>query len=127
MDQVLIVEDDKKVAMALTQRLNRAGFDVLHARDALEGVALAVKHLPAVIVLDVGMPAGGGFSVIERLENLPSTASIPVIILTANRDLRLRVRAEELGVVAYFEKPYEADRLLSAVRTAADRNTVRST
>src|SRR5436190_871481 len=66
--RVLIVEDDKKVAMALAVRMKSAGFDTLIANDALSGVRSAFTDRPDAIVLDISLPAGDGFSVAERIQ-----------------------------------------------------------
>jgi DNA-binding response OmpR family regulator len=113
--KVLIVEDDRKIAMALSLRLQAAGYETLIAGDALTGVTMAVKSVPHLVLLDISMPAGNGFTVAERMRTA-LRAPIPVIFLTASKQPGFRDRARELGAVGYFEKPYEADALLAAVR-----------
>jgi len=113
--KVLIVEDDRKIAMALSLRLQAAGYETVIAADALTGVSLAVKSVPQLVLLDISMPAGNGFTVAERMRNALSTP-VPIIFLTASKQPGFRDRARELGAVGYFEKPYEADALLAAVR-----------
>ena len=115
MKKVLIVEDDKKISMALTIRLKSKGYEVLTAFDALSGVSVAVKNRPDMILLDVMMPAGGGFSVAERLRALAQTAMTPIIFLTASKRPGLEEKAEELSAVAFFEKPYDAESLLKTI------------
>lgn len=113
--KILIVEDDEKIARALSLRLKSAGYDTTTASDALSGVNTAVKLRPDLVLLDVSMPAGDGFSVAERLGALLPVRP-PIIFLTASKQNSFRRRAEELGAVAYFEKPYESDALLAAVQ-----------
>ena len=113
--KILIVEDDRKIAMALALRLQAAGYETLIAGDAVAGVSTAVKSLPNLVLLDISLPAGNGFTVAERMKTaLPNP--VPVIFLTASKQPGFRDRARELGAAGYFEKPYEAEDLLAAVR-----------
>ncbi len=115
--KVLIVEDDPRLAGALAARLGAAGLDATVATDGLAGVRCAVTDTPDLIVLDVSLPAGDGFTVAERIQTMmPSPTRI--IFLTASRRPDFRERAEQLGAAAFLEKPYEANALLSAVQRA---------
>jgi DNA-binding response OmpR family regulator len=113
--RILIVEDDQRIALALSLRLKSAGYDVASAEDALNGVNTALRFQPDLVLLDISMPAGDGFTVAERLKKLLPRAT-PVIFLTASKQPGFRQRAAELGAVGYFEKPYEAESLLAAVQ-----------
>jgi DNA-binding response OmpR family regulator len=115
MKKILIVEDDEKLALAMGTRLKANGYQVLVAHDALMGVTTASKQEPDLVILDIGMPLGGGFSVAERLQNMVHTAGIPLIFITAYKQLGLRERARELGGAAYFEKPYDPQELLAVI------------
>jgi DNA-binding response OmpR family regulator len=117
MKKILIVEDDQNIAVALAIRLKSAGYEVTVASDAMRGVAAALKIQPDLALLDISMPAGNGFSVAEGIQSLIPTAT-PVIFLTASKQPGLRQRAEELGAAGFFEKPYEAEVLLTAIRRA---------
>lgn len=112
--KVLIVEDDEKIALALALRLQSAGYETSTAPDALSGVHSALSSHPDLLLLDISLPAGNGFTVAERVRR-SSTAKIPIIFLTASKQPGFRERALELGAAGYFEKPYEADALLTAV------------
>jgi CheY-like chemotaxis protein len=87
------------------------------APDALTGVEIAVKDPPDLVLLDISLPAGDGFTVAERIQSLIPRAT-PVIFITASKRPGLRERAKELGAAAFFQKPYEADDLLGAVQLA---------
>jgi two-component system cell cycle response regulator DivK len=115
MAKILVIEDDRKISMALTVRLKSKGYEVSAAHDALGGVQLAAKNKPDLILMDISMPAGGGFSAAERIQNLASTVGTPMIFLTASKDPNFRKRAMDLGAVGYFEKPYEANELMGAI------------
>jgi DNA-binding response OmpR family regulator len=116
MKKILLVEDDKTLAMSVAVRLKANGYDVLTAHDALSGVSTAVKQRPDLMVLDISMPAGGGISVAERVKRIPLAP--PIIFMTAGKEPGLREKAMDMGAVAFFEKPYEEEDLLAAIREA---------
>ncbi|HEY7494385.1 MAG TPA: response regulator [Candidatus Tectomicrobia bacterium] len=118
MKKILIVEDDKKIIAALTVRLKAAGYEVLTALDAVMAMRVALKNEPDLVLLDISMPGGNGFMVAERLQNSTVTVGVPMIFLTASKQPEMRQKAMELGAAAFFEKPYEAEALLTAIRQA---------
>jgi DNA-binding response OmpR family regulator len=118
MKKVLVVEDDKDINKALCCRLRSAGYDVITAEDSITGLCNAVKVRPDVLILDITMPGGDGFSIVERLREHTSLGHLPFIILTASRRPEYRQTARRLGAHAYLEKPYEAVQLLEAVEDA---------
>ena len=115
--QILIIEDDQKIAMALALRLKAAGYGATTAYDALTGLKAAIDNPPALVLLDISMPAGDGFSVAERIQSLIPTPT-PIIFLTASKKADFREKAKKLGAAGYFEKPYEAEELFGAIREA---------
>jgi two-component system alkaline phosphatase synthesis response regulator PhoP len=117
MKKILIVEDDQNIAKALSIRLKNAGYEVNVAPDALTGVENAVKKAPDLVLLDIWLPAGNGFTVAERIQSLIPTAT-PLIFLTASKKPGLREKAKELGAAAFFQKPYEWEDLLGAIQLA---------
>lgn len=118
--QVLIIEDDEKIAMALAVRLKAAGYDATTTYDALTGLNAAVSNPPALVLLDISMPAGNGFSVAEQIKSLIPTPT-PIIFLTASKKPDFREKAKKMGAAGYFEKPYEAEELFGAIRQALAR------
>jgi DNA-binding response OmpR family regulator len=114
MKRILVVEDDPKIAAALRIRLEAAGYQVITAGDGFSGLKAAVTHKPQLILLDIMMPVGMGFSVAERLKDLGG-ADIPIIFITASKRAGLRKTAQRLGAAGFFEKPYDAEELLAAV------------
>jgi DNA-binding response OmpR family regulator len=112
--KVLIVEDDEKIALALALRLKSAGYETSTASDAISGVSSVLNLRPDLVLLDISMPAGSGFTVAERMRTASSKRT-PIIFLTASKQPGFRERALELGAAGYFEKPYEAEALLTAV------------
>ena len=114
MKRILIVEDDKRITAALQIRLAARGYTVLTAHNGFDGLKLAVAERPDLILMDIMMPVGMGFSVAERLK-ASDCDEIPIIFITASKRTCLRRTAEKLGAVGFFEKPYDAAELLGAV------------
>jgi DNA-binding response OmpR family regulator len=114
---ILIIEDDQKVALGLAIRMKSAGYEAIMAHDALSGVRSAIRNRPDLVLLDISMPAGNGFLVAERIQRNISNP-IPIIFLTASRHPEFRQKAEELGALAFFEKPYEPAELLAVINEA---------
>jgi CheY-like chemotaxis protein len=92
----------------------------LFAEDAISATAALVKQKPDLVILDLGLPAGDGFVVMERLHKSDSLANIPVIVLTGRELAGNRERALEAGAAAFFQKPVEDGTLLFAIRKALD-------
>ncbi len=118
MKKILIVEDDKKIVAALTVRLKAEGYEAVAAFDAVMAGSVAAKERPDLVLLDISMPGGDGLLVAERLRKLPVPVNVPMIFLTASKKPGLRDQAMALGAAAFFEKPYEADQLLGAIKKA---------
>jgi CheY-like chemotaxis protein len=117
--KILIVEDDADTRKALNLRLRFNDFDTVYAVDGFSAVSAAAREHPDVILLDIGLPAGDGFMVMERLKANEALAAIPVIILTGRERKGNFQRAMQAGCFAYFEKPADNDALLTAIRNAA--------
>jgi len=115
MKKVLIVEDDKKIALAMGVRLKAYGYEISNAFDAVTAVNIARKCKPDLILLDISMPGGDGFSLAERFQNLTDTAGVPIIFITASKKHGLKERAMEMGAAGFFEKPYDAEQLVNTV------------
>ena len=112
---ILVVEDDPRISQALNIRLTAAGYSVVTAADGAGGVAAIDRQAPDLILLDISMPAGGGFFVAEHLMRRPGGYSVPIIFVTATQAPGVRERAEEFFPVAYVEKPFGSDELLDII------------
>jgi DNA-binding response OmpR family regulator len=101
-------------------RLQANGYEVVTAFDGAQGVFMAHKEKPDLIILDIRMPAGDGFSVAERLKSSTYTFTIPVIFLTGSPETSAEEKAMELGARFYIKKPYDPEELLDAVKRAIE-------
>jgi DNA-binding response OmpR family regulator len=116
--KILIVDDDPDIRQGLHVRLKANHYDTFFAADAFAAMTEARKHQPDLIILDLGLPAGDGFVVMERLKLVPSLAVIPVVVLSA-RDVRTnQERALKEGAKAYLQKPVDNRDLLAVIRKA---------
>jgi two-component system cell cycle response regulator len=114
--KVLIVEDDGDQRLAISIRLRATGYTTAFAADGVGAVSAAQRERPDLILLDLGLPAGDGFRVLERLRAIPQLSGIPTIVLTARDAASSEDRALDLGAVAFFQKPVDAASLLGAIR-----------
>ena len=116
MSRILIVEDDVDSRMGLSVRLRASGFDVVLAADAASAISIARQQQPDLVVLDLGLPAGDGFLVMERLRGLAETREIPIIVLTGRDPTVHEARARAAGAVAFFQKPADNTVLVATIR-----------
>jgi DNA-binding response OmpR family regulator len=115
--KILIVDDDPELRRALNLRFRANHYETAYATDGLSAIAMAQKERPDVIILDVGLPAGDGFVVMDRLQQNAELASIPVIVLTARDPQGTRQRIMKAGASAFFQKPADNGKLLNAIRS----------
>ncbi|MCA9119166.1 MAG: response regulator [Planctomycetaceae bacterium] len=112
--RILIVDDDYEIIDALRYALEAKGFEVMIARDGNQGLAMAEREVPDLVILDMMMPKRSGFLVLEKLRRTHSEP-IRVIMITANEGSRHKAYAEMLGVDDYIRKPFAMDRLVESV------------
>jgi CheY-like chemotaxis protein len=117
---ILVVDDNHEIRKGLTLRLRANGYDVLCAADAFSATASVVKQNPDLVILDLGLPCGDGFVVMERLQKNDRLANIPVIVMTGRESADVRDRAIESGAVAFFQKPVDDSKLMLAIWKALD-------
>jgi DNA-binding response OmpR family regulator len=116
--KIMVVDDDPDLRQALTLRLRANNFDTINACDGYSAIALAQKEKPHLIILDLGLPAGDGFSVLKNLQQFPALSSIPVIVLTARDPEGNEKRTLGSGAVAFFQKPADNEELMGVIRTS---------
>ncbi|MBU1670344.1 MAG: response regulator [Actinobacteria bacterium] len=112
---ILVADDDKDLVLALSIRLKAAGYKVIGAHDGEEAFKFAAENKPDLIILDVRMPSGGGFSSIDRMKHSLTTRNIPVIFLTAFDDEEMRDEARKLGAAGFFRKPFNDMEFMEAI------------
>jgi two-component system KDP operon response regulator KdpE len=116
--KILIVEDDADVRMGLHVRLTANNYDIFFAVDGFSSLSEARKHEPDLILLDLGLPAGDGFLVMDRIKAVPALAMIPIIVVSGRSGAANRERALKAGAKAFLEKPVDNAELLAVIRQA---------
>ena len=112
--RILIVDDDAEIVESLRYALEAKKYTVLLARDGNQGLAMAERENPDLVILDMMMPKRSGFLVLEKLRR---TRAVPlkVIMITANEGSRHKAYAEMLSVDDYIRKPFAMERLGESV------------
>ena len=113
--RVLLVDDDPEIIDTIRYALEAKGYQIFIARDGNQGLAMAEREDPDLVILDMMMPKRSGFLVLEKLRR---TRPVPVrvIMVTANEGSRHKAYAEMLGVDDYIRKPFAMDKLVEAVQ-----------
>ncbi|HEY6336978.1 MAG TPA: response regulator [Candidatus Sulfotelmatobacter sp.] len=114
--KILVVDDDPDLVRALRLRLRANHYDIATATDGYTAIASAQKERPDLIVLDLGLPAGDGFVVLERLQASDALSGVPVIVLSARDPQTNEQRALKAGAAAFFQKPADNEELLNVIR-----------
>jgi DNA-binding response OmpR family regulator len=115
--RILLVDDDQEIVESMRLALQAKGYEVLIARDGNQGLAMAERETPDLVILDMMMPKRSGFLVIEKLRRSANDAMVKqkIIMITANEGSRHKAYAEMLGVDDYIRKPFAMDRLIESV------------
>ena len=116
--KILIVDDDPDVRQGMHVRLKANHYDTFLAADAVSSMIEARKNPPDLILLDLGLPAGDGFVVMERLKSIPALAVVPIIVVSARDGLANKKRAMKAGAKAFLQKPVDNAELLKVIRQA---------
>jgi DNA-binding response OmpR family regulator len=112
---ILVADDDDDILLLLSFHFERAGYEVVQARDGLEALRVAMDRRPALAVLDVTMPGIDGFEVTRELRMNVATRSMPVILLTARAQATDVAQGMAAGADQYVKKPFDADDLKDRV------------
>jgi len=124
--KILIIDDDQHLLLGLTARLKANGYNVISAMDAISAIAVARKEAPDLVILDLGLPAGDGFLVLERMRALADLVATPVIVLSAWDPAHNERRLLDAGAVAFFQKPPDNHEFLAAIRHALGESVAQS-
>src|SRR3984885_14888645 len=102
--RLLVVDDNAALRKGLSVRLRANGYEVLFAEDAISATAVILMERPDLVILDLGLPGGDGFDVMERLHRSDPLAKIPVIVLTGREVAGNRNRTLPAGPSPFFQK-----------------------
>ena len=115
MKKILVVDDDP-VARQILSTVLKPHYQVVVSGDAMAAFADARRHSPDLVMLDLGLPAGGGYTVLQRLKSIPALALIPVVVVSGLDRAANEPKALDAGASAYLGKPVNHDELLATVR-----------
>ena len=114
--KILVVEDALESWTLLSSMLLTHRYQPIWAADGIQALSEARKHQPHAILLDLGLPGGDGFVVLERLKNNRLLSAIPVIVVTARDPGVAEQKAREHGAAAFLHKPVKVDALIATIR-----------
>src|SRR5256712_9432042 len=118
--KVLVIEDDPVALADLQARLEANGYIVARAADAASAMTVVNRERPDLILLDLGLPAGDGFLVLERLRKIETLAAIPVLVVTGRSDPETRKRVPAMGIASLLVQTVRTEALLRAIRSALE-------
>ena len=124
MTTILLVEDNEPSRDALGRRLQRRGYNVVHAVDGQQAVAMARESLPHLILMDLGLPVIDGWEATRQLKNDDTTRNIPIIVLSAHAMTGDREHAMAVGGDDFDAKPIRFERLLEKIEALLARTGV---
>jgi len=118
MTKILVIDDDRAFARALSIGLGAHGYDVVVAYDGRDGIVATTRERPDIVLLDLGLPEYTGM---ELLEAVRVWSDVPVIVLSARHQSGTKVAALDAGADDYVTKPFGIDELLARIRAALRR------
>lgn len=119
--QLLVVDDDPSLLLAVSETLRAENYDVVTARRGAEAMVRVAESLPDLIISDIRMPGMDGYALVRNLRAAPRTRLIPIVFLTAKDETVDRIAGFRSGVDAYITKPFESDELIAVVKSILER------
>jgi DNA-binding NarL/FixJ family response regulator len=119
--QLLVVDDDASVLLAVSDTLRAEGYEVVTARRGAEAMVRVAEAVPDLIITDIRMPGMDGYALVRNLRSSPRTRLVPIIFLSAKDETADRIAGFRTGVDAYVTKPFETDELVAIVKSILDR------
>ncbi|HMG75271.1 MAG TPA: response regulator transcription factor [Pyrinomonadaceae bacterium] len=119
--QLLVVDDDPSLLLAVSETLRAEGHEVVTARRGSEAMVRVAESLPDLIITDIRMPGMDGYALVRNLRSAPRTRLIPIVFLTAKDETVDRITGFQTGVDAYVTKPFESEELIAIVKSILER------
>src|SRR6187455_54731 len=121
--RILVIDDEAAIRDSLKMTLEYEGYEFIGAATGQEGLALAEREAPDLVLLDVKMPGMDGIEVLERLRNM--NESLPVVVVSGHGTISTAVEATKKGAFDFIEKPFASDRVLVSLKNALDQGRLR--
>ena len=115
--KILIIEDNEQNLYLATFLLEKNGYEIVQARNGLDGIALAARVLPDLILLDIQLPGMDGYAVARELRRNPALRDVPIVAVTSYAMVGDKERVLAAGCNAYIEKPISPDTFRSEIET----------
>ena len=112
---ILVVDDEPDIALALKDRLEMEGYQIITAADGMEALEKLAETEPALILMDVMMPRMNGFQACRKIKSTTEWSKIPVILLTAKSQESDKYWGKESGCDDYVTKPFEMDEIVGKI------------
>src|ERR1700704_5874369 len=121
--RILVIDDEAAIRDSLRMTLEYEGYEFIGAATGQEGLALAEREAPDLVLLDVKMPGMDGIEVLERLRNM--NEALPVVVVSGHGTISTAVEATKKGAFDFIEKPFASERVLVSLRNALDSRQLR--
>ena len=121
--RILVIDDESAIRDSLRMTLEYEGYEFIGAATGQEGLTLAEREAPDLVLLDVKMPGMDGIEVLERLRNM--NESLPVVVVSGHGTISTAVEATKKGAFDFIEKPFASERVLVSLRNALDSRQLR--
>src|SRR5213080_5024956 len=121
--RILVIDDEAPIRDSLKMTLEYEGYEYVAAATGQEGLTLAEREAPDLVLLDVKMPGMDGIEVLERLRNM--NESLPVVVVSGHGTISTAVEATKKGAFDFIEKPFASERVLVSLRNALDSRQLR--
>src|SRR5437773_1359391 len=118
--KILVIDDDKTFTAMAASLLRSAGYSPVVAFDAMQGFMFAQRESPALILLDLSMPAGGGMQLLDKLRDSRKTQNVPVIVVTGTGGPGVEADTKAKGVIAVITKPVDSKAWIEQVKQALE-------
>jgi CheY-like chemotaxis protein len=116
--KILVIDDSRVIRMKVQDMLPKGNFEVLEAKDGIEGLQLLREQRPNLIMLDFMMPKMGGYEVFQQIQTDPSLLAIPLVIMSGRKEEVTDKLAEPFEYFEFIEKPFEQEQLMGAIKSA---------
>jgi DNA-binding response OmpR family regulator len=121
MARILVADDEQDLVWAVRHSLSDEGYEVFTAYDGMEAMAIARRHRPDLIILDIAMPRLDGLQVCRKLRRDPTLAAVPILFLTVRNAIEDRIKGLDEGGDDYLTKPFDLEELKARIRALLRR------
>ena len=121
--RILVIDDEAAIRDSLRMTLEYEGYEFIGAATGQEGLALAERESPDLVLLDVKMPGMDGLEVLDRVRSMND--GIPIVVISGHATISTAVEATKKGAFDFIEKPFASDRVLVSLRNALDQRQLR--